>query len=44
MKVLQTLPSFIVSGGKIGLQIEVNPHDLVNMIPLQFASLVVEND
>ena len=40
----QTLPSFIVSGGKIGLQIEVNPHDLVNIIPLQFASLVVEND
>ncbi|MDE5977179.1 MAG: Cys-tRNA(Pro) deacylase [Turicibacter sp.] len=36
------LPSFIVSGGKIGLQLELHPHDLKKVISVTFASVVVE--
>lgn len=38
----KNLSSFVVSGGKIGLQIEVNPVDLVKVIPIQFDSIIVE--
>lgn len=38
----KNLSSFVVSGGKIGLQIEVNPVDLVKVIPIQFDSVIVE--
>ena len=30
------------SGGKIGLQIQADPRDLEKLIPLTFASLIVE--
>lgn len=36
------LPSFIVSGGKIGLQMELNPQDLSKVISVVFDSVVVE--
>ena len=38
----KNLSSFVVSGGKNGLQIEVNPVDLVKVIPIQFDSIIVE--
>ncbi|MDO5794436.1 MAG: Cys-tRNA(Pro) deacylase [Turicibacter sp.] len=38
----KNLSSFVVSGGKIGLQIELNPVDLVKVIPIQFDSIIVE--
>lgn len=38
----KNLSSFVVSGGKIGLQIEVNPVDLVKVIPIQLDSIIVE--
>ncbi len=38
----KNLSSFVVSGGKIGLQIEVKPVDLVKVIPIQFDSIIVE--
>ena len=36
------LSSFIVSGGKIGLQMELNPQDLSKVISVVFDSVVVE--
>ena len=36
------LSSFIVSGGKIGLQMELNPQDLSKVISVMFDSVVVE--
>ena len=38
----KNLSSFVVSGGKIGLQIEVNPVELLKVIPIQFDSIIVE--
>ena len=38
----KNLSSFVVSGGKICLQIEVKPVDLVKVIPIQFDSIIVE--
>ena len=35
-------PQIFFSGGKIGLQIQADPRDLEKLIPLTFASLVVE--
>ena len=36
----QNWDSIYVSGGKIGLQIEVNPQDLTKFLPLSFADLL----
>ena len=36
----QKWDSIYVSGGKIGLQIEVNPQDLTKFLPLSFADLL----
>lgn len=37
------LSSFIISGGKIGLQLELCPIDLTSVIPIRFAHITVED-
>ena len=38
----KNLSSFIISGGKIGLQLELCPADLAAMIPVRFANIILE--
>jgi Cys-tRNA(Pro)/Cys-tRNA(Cys) deacylase len=40
----EKLEKMIVSGGKIGIQIEINPHDLNEVIQGEFAFIVKEHD
>lgn len=38
----ERLDNFYVSGGKLGMQIKINPKDLINLIDSEFADLVKE--
>lgn len=38
------LEKMIISGGKIGIQIEINPHDLSGVVQGVFASIIKDHD
>ncbi|MBQ8993730.1 MAG: Cys-tRNA(Pro) deacylase, partial [Turicibacter sp.] len=38
----KNLSSFIISGGKICLQLELCPDDLASVIPVRFANIILE--
>ncbi len=40
----QTKPTVMVSAGKIGYQVELDPNDLASLVRAKFADLVSEND
>ena len=40
----EKLEKMIVSGGKIGIQIEINPHDLIQVIQGEFAFIIKGHD
>jgi len=40
----ENLKTMIVSGGKIGIQIEIKPEDLINVIDGEFAPIIKDND
>ncbi len=40
----EKLEKMIVSGGKIGIQIEINPHDLIKVIQGEFAFIIKEHN